>query len=240
MTTKVLGKNAIQSSLKGIKILDNIERNQTGIRYGLDIWNIYDFLFRDKNNLPKLKVLEMSIPSSSKYIVESKSMKLYLNEFYNISFNKDSLLIEKIKTDLKKIVHSDVRVRFINKFDPEPSYLNINDTTLIKSKSNSLLKFNGFRSICPVTSQPDFANVYIYSDKQISIKWVREYLMSYQDQGDFHEQCIEAIYKDIYNEYKCAHLEVCGRFQRRGGIDINPIRGNKNKILFKNFREFNQ
>ena len=64
--------------------------------------------------------------------------------------------------------------------------------------------------------------------------------MSYQDQGDFHEQCIEAIYQDIYNEYKCAHLEVCGRFQRRGGIDINPIRGNRNKILFKNFREFNQ
>ena len=69
MTAKVLGKNAIQSSLKGIKILDNIERNQTGIKYGLDIWNVYDFLFRDKDNLPKLKVLEISIPSSSKYIV---------------------------------------------------------------------------------------------------------------------------------------------------------------------------
>ena len=36
------------------------------------------------------------------------------------------------------------------------------------------------------------------------------------------------------------HLEVCGRFQRRGGIDINPVRGNKKLILFKNFREFNQ
>ena len=97
-----------------------------------------------------------------------------------------------------------------------------------------------FTSICPVTSQPDFANVYIYSDKQISIKWVREYLMSYQDQGDFHEQCIEAIFNDVNDEYNCEHLEVCGRFQRRGGIDINPIRGNKKNILFKNFREFNQ
>ena len=240
MTTKVLGKNTTQSSLKGIKILDNIERNQTGIKYGLDIWNVYDFLFRDKNNLPKLKVLEISIPSTSKYIVESKSMKLYLNEFYNISFKRDSLLIAKIKTDLEKIIHSDVHVRFVNKFDQEPSYLNINDTSLVKSKSNSLLKFNGFRSICPVTSQPDFANVYIYSDKQMSIKWVREYLMSYQDQGDFHEQCIEAIFNDVNDEYNCEHLEVCGRFQRRGGIDINPIRGNKKNILFKNFREFNQ
>ena len=240
MTTKVLGKNISYTSPRGLKILDKIERNKFGIKYGVDIWNIYDFLFRDKNNLPKLKVLEISIPSTSKYIVESKSMKLYLNEFYNMSFNKDSLIATRIKKDLEKIINSDIKVRFINNFDQEPSHLNINNTTLVKSKSDSLLKFNGFRSICPVTSQPDFANIYIYSDKQLSINWLREYLMSYQDQGDFHEQCIEAIYKDIYNEYKCAHLEVCGRFQRRGGIDINPIRGNKNKILFKNFREFNQ
>ena len=240
MTTKVLGKNTSYNSPQGLKILDKIERNQSGVKYGVDIWNIYDFLFRDKNNLPKLKVLEISIPSTSKYIVESKSMKLYLNDFYNMSFNKDSLLATSIKKDLEKIIKSDIKVRFINNFVQEPSHLVINSTTLVKSKSDSLLKFNGFRSICPVTSQPDFANIYIYSDKQLSINWLRKYLMSYQDQGDFHEQCIEAIYKDIYNEYKCAHLEVCGRFQRRGGIDINPIRGNKNKILFKNFREFNQ
>ena len=240
MITKVLGKNAIQNSLKGINILDKIQRNQTNIKYGEDIWNVYDFLFRDKNNLPKLKVLEISIPSSSKYIVESKSMKLYLNEFYNISFKKDSLIIAKIKTDLEKIINSDIQVRFINKFDEEPSHLNINKTSLLKSKPNTILKFNGFRSICPVTSQPDFANIYIYSNKQLLIHWLREYLMSYQDQGDFHEQCIEAIYNDINNKYECLHLEVCGRFQRRGGIDINPIRGNKKQILFKNFRDFNQ
>ena len=240
MTTKVLGKNTSYNSPQGLKILDKIERNQSGVKYGVDIWNIYDFLFRDKNNLPKLKVLEISIPSTSNYIVESKSMKLYLNDFYNMSFNKDSLLATRIKKDLEKIIKSDIKVRFINNFVQEPSHLVINSSTLVKSKSDSLLKFNGFRSICPVTSQPDFANIYIYSDKQLSINWLRKYLMSYQDQGDFHEQCIEAIYQDIYNEYKCAHLEVCGRFQRRGGIDINPIRGNRNKILFKNFREFNQ
>ena len=52
MTTKVLGKNISYSSPRGLKILDKIERNQSGVKYGVDIWNIYDFLFRDKNNLP--------------------------------------------------------------------------------------------------------------------------------------------------------------------------------------------
>ena len=136
MTTKVLGKNTSYNSPQGLKILDKIERNQSGVKYGVDIWNIYDFLFRDKNNLPKLKVLEISIPSTSKYIVESKSMKLYLNEFYNMSFNKDSLLATRIKKDLEKIIKSDIKVIFINNFDQEPSHLVINSTTLVKSKSN--------------------------------------------------------------------------------------------------------
>ena len=240
MKTKFLGKTNNKSKKKGKNLLDNIPRTKGDIKYGFDIWNVYDFMHLDKNMIPHLSVLEITIPSNSDFIIESKSMKLYLNDFYNMSFNKDSLLATRIKKDLEKIIKSDIKVRFINNFDIEPSHLVINNTTLVKSKSDSLLKFNGFRSICPVTSQPDFANIYIYSDKQLSINWLRKYLMSYQDQGDFHEQCIEAIYKDIYNEYKCAHLEVCGRFQRRGGIDINPIRGNKNKILFKNFREFNQ
>ena len=62
MTTKVLGKNISYTSPRGLKILDKIERNKSGVKYGVGIWNIYDFLFRDKNNLQKLKVLEISIP----------------------------------------------------------------------------------------------------------------------------------------------------------------------------------
>ena len=91
-----------------------------------------------------------------------------------------------------------------------------------------------------MTSQPDFANIYINSELPIDIKWLRSYLVSYRDKGDFHEQCIENIYKDIVNKYKVARLEVCGRFLRRGGIDINPIRSSHKKLFFCNFREFNQ
>ena len=63
---------------------------------------------------------------------------------------------------------------------------------------------------------------------------------SFANHGGFHEQCIELIFKTLKNDLSINHLEVCGRFQRRGGIDINPIRGSHNKKLFVNFREFNQ
>ena len=102
------------------------------------------------------------------------------------------------------------------------------------------MKFNGFRSICPVTSQPDFANIYLYLDKSIDVGYLNKYLMSYKEHGGFHEKCIDKIFIDLYSKLQPNHIEVCGRFQRRGGIDINPIRGTKKKILFNNFREFNQ
>ena len=51
---------------------------------------------------------------------------------------------------------------------------------------------------------------------------------------------MESIYLDIMDQFACTGLEISGRFQRRGGIDINPFRGTSKKYLNKNFREFNQ
>ena len=129
---------------------------------------------------------------------------------------------------------------FLRNLVPEPEALDINTTKRLNTKPLEVIKFTGFRSICPVTSQPDFANIYISSELPIDIKWLLSYLVSYRDKGDFHEQCIENIYKDIAHKYKITRLEVCGRFLRRGGIDINPIRSTHKKLFFSNFREFNQ
>ena len=240
MKTKILGKNLFETNLSGKKILDEIKRNKSNIKHGKDIWNIYDFLYLDKMKMPNLKILEITIPASSKFTIESKSMKLYLNEFYNKSFKKQEDVIKCIKNDIECIVKSKIKIKFINKFYEEPKNINLNKLSAANTEPETILKFNGFRSICPVTSQPDLANIYIYSDKPLSVNWVKKYLLSYQEQGDFHEQCIESIYLDLNTKFNCKKLEVCGRFQRRGGIDINPFRGSSNKILNKNFREFNQ
>ena len=240
MNTKALGKNALDLNLKGKKLLDKIKRKKFNIGYGVDIWNVYDFLYLDKNKIPSLKVLEILIPASSTFTIESKSMKLYLNDYHDKSYRKDSDLIKDIKNDIEELVESRVSIKLINKFYDEPNNILLNIITDKKSKPNTVLKFNGFRSICPVTSQPDFANIYIYSDISIDTKWLVDYLISYHNHGGFHEECINNIFVDIRKKCKAPVLQICGRFQRRGGIDINPIRSTSEKLLFSNFREFNQ
>jgi len=240
MKTKVLGKKLKKLDISGKDLLDSIPRNSKKIKHGIDIWNVYDFMFKDKKELPHLKVLEIIIPSNSKFIVESKSMKLYLNSFYDVAFNNQAEILKKIKRDLKSLIKDDVKLRFLEKFSVEPKNLSLNKSNRKIIQCKKVIKFNGFRSICPVTSQPDFANIYIYSSDPLSRDWLLSYLTSFKDHGDFHEQCIESIFNTILTSFNPKHLEVAGRFQRRGGIDINPVRGTHKKFLFKNFREFNQ
>ena len=163
MKTKVLGKKSKKLNFTGKDLLDSIPRNRKKIEHGIDIWNVYDFMFKDKKEVPHLKVLEIIIPSNSKFIVESKSMKLYLNSFYDIAFTNQSEILKKIKRDLKSLIKDDVKLRFIDKFSVEPKNINLNQSNCETIQRRKIIKFNGFRSICPVTSQPDFANIYIYS-----------------------------------------------------------------------------
>ena len=94
MKTKHLGK-IITKTPVGYKILDPIIRDRLSESHGIDIWNAYEFSYLDANKLPVLKVLEITIPSCSKYIVESKSLKLYLNSFYKKKFIYEKDVLKK-------------------------------------------------------------------------------------------------------------------------------------------------
>ena len=240
MKTKFLGKNNKKLNKSGKNLLDSITRIRENIRFGIDIWNVYDFMYLDINKVPHLVVLEIIIPSNSDLIIESKSMKLYLNHFYNKTYRTKNDILKIIKKDIETKIKSKIKVKFLTSFSIEPNTVNLNSLKSKLTPAKKILKFNGFRSICPVTSQPDFANIYIYSGNSIDTDWIINYLISYKDHGDFHEKCIDQIFKDVMAKYPSNHLEICGRFQRRGGIDINPIRGTHKRILFGNFREFNQ
>ena len=109
------------------------------------------------------------------------------------------------------------------------------------TNQSGLLVYKGFRSICPVTSQPDWGNIYIYSSSNtLNKKEIYNFLFSLRNHGGFHENCVEKIFLYIKETFSIDHLEICGRFLRRGGIDINPIRSSQKKLFFTNFREFNQ
>jgi len=239
MKTKHLGKNNSKPAI-GYKILDPIERIRSSESYGYDFWNAYEFSYLDVNKQPTLKVLEIKIPASSKFIIESKSLKLYLNSFYKKTFPSERHVLAKIEKDFSKVSKASIELKFIKKFQVEPISLNLNTTTRKYTKKNYPICFDGFRSICPVTSQPDFAKIYILTPAKIDTKWLRKLLSSFKESGEFHEQCIENIFSKLTKNFPNENIEVCGRFLRRGGIDINPIRSSKKTLFFKNFRAFNQ
>ena len=235
MKPRYLGK---QNSFSNNSSLDRISRKESRKdfnefeSYGLDIWNAYEFSYL-LNGKPKIVVLEISIPSNSKYTVESKSMKLFLNSFFNKSYIKQSDVINILKEEISKKCNSDVKIVAKNSFENF-------DINIFTNKAG-LLIYKGFRSICPVTSQPDWGNIYIYSSTDnLNKKDISDFLFSLRNHGGFHENCIEKIFLYIKETFSVGHLEICGRFLRRGGIDINPIRSSQKKLFFKNFREFNQ
>ena len=90
------------------------------------------------------------------------------------------------------------------------------------------VKFNcpEFTSLCPLTGQPDFATIYISyvpDVKMVESKSLKLYLFSFRNHGDFHEDCINIIMKDLVKLMDPKYIEVWGKFTPRGGISIDHI-----------------
>lgn len=82
-----------------------------------------------------------------------------------------------------------------------------------------------FTSLCPVTGQPDFATIsvqYIPDVRMVESKSLKLYLFSFRNHGDFHEDCVNVILKDLRRLMDPKYIEVLGRFSPRGGISIDP------------------
>ncbi|MBR6599955.1 MAG: NADPH-dependent 7-cyano-7-deazaguanine reductase QueF, partial [Oscillospiraceae bacterium] len=89
------------------------------------------------------------------------------------------------------------------------------------------VKFNcpEFTSLCPITGQPDFATIYISyipGKKMVESKSLKLYLFSFRNHGDFHEDCVNIIMKDLIKLMDPKYIEVWGKFTPRGGISIDP------------------
>ena len=83
-----------------------------------------------------------------------------------------------------------------------------------------------FTSLCPITGQPDFAEIriaYIPNEKMVESKSLKLYLFSFRNHGDFHEDCINIIMKDLISLMNPKYIEVIGYFTPRGGISIYPF-----------------
>jgi len=212
--------------------------------HGIDYWTSYETSWLNPKGIPRNGILNIAYSCNSKFFVESKSLKLYLYSLNNKKFDSVESLKNTIRNDLENILKTEVDIDLSDSPRPiEDSYLCLDDLQIekIDEYPNSLIIMPGektiseelscslFRSLCPVTSQPDWATIYIsYTGLEIEHKGLLQYLLSYRNHQGFHEECVEKIFLDIYKRCRLDNLSVRANFLRRGGIEINPVRTTPN------------
>ena len=120
------------------------------------------------------------------------------------------------------------------RYTPAPDLLTVtpNEAPVSEVFTSNLLKSN-----CLVTGQPDWGSVQIrYTGDQIEQGGLLQYLVSFRNHNEFHEQCVERIFMDLWTRCKPMKLAVYARYTRRGGLDINPYRTSYPAALPRNVR----
>lgn len=215
---------------------------------GVDIWTAYEISWLNKEGKPQVAVGQIEVPADSENLVESKSLKLYLNSFNQTRFGSIAEVAKTIEMDLSVNLKAPVMVNLIplhqagnlsvgsftaesldaleistDCYQPQPGLLSADTGNVLAERLYTDL----FRSCCPVTGQPDWASVYVsYHGAAIDKESLLRYLISYREHSGFHEQCVEQIFLDIQRQCQPEALTVYARFLRRGGLDINPYRTN--------------
>ena len=227
--------------------------------YGLDCWTAYELSWLNSSGVPQNSILYASYSSSSKNFIESKSLKLYLNSLNNTKIKKKNDLFDLLKTDLSRCVAEEVEIDIVNTpknfaFDctslDKLNLINadakdavIKDQILKTSldKVSEELSCSLFRSLCPVTGQPDWATIRIkYSGNMIEHERLLSYLISYRNHQAFHEECVEKIFQDLMKRCKPTNLTIQANYLRRGGIEINPVRSTNKDFNKEILRESRQ
>ncbi len=115
------------------------------------------------------------------------------------------------------------QVKYPKEYDPA-----LLETFANRHRENDYwVKFNcpEFTTLCPITGQPDFATLYISyvpDEKMVESKSLKLYLVSFRNHGDFHEDVVNVIMKDLIRLMEPRYIEVWGKFLPRGGISIDP------------------
>jgi 7-cyano-7-deazaguanine reductase len=218
---------------------------------GEDIWNAWELTWLEPTGKPVVATAVITVPAESANIIESKSLKLYLNSFAMERYDSVKELTDIISKDLSRVAGSPVAVNVISAgtstidhIENLPGhcidYMDVSvDAATVDA---SLLKISGdqsdnenliseelhshlLRSNCPVTNQPDMGSVLVrYSGPRIEQDSLLRYIASFRQHNDFHEACVERMFTDIKAQCRPDKLTVYARFNRRGGLDINPFR----------------
>jgi 7-cyano-7-deazaguanine reductase len=236
---------------------------------GADLWTAFELSWLNARGKPQVALAHFTVPCETPNIVESKSFKLYLNSFNQTRFAEAAEVQARLRADISEAAWhgapqaSQVGVKLLlpEMFDREPVHeldglsldrLDVECTRYTPAPDlltaafgeqpvSEVLTSNLLKSNCPVTGQPDWGSVQIsYSGPQIEQAGLLQYLVSFRKHNEFHEQCVERIFMDLWTRCKLAKLSVYARYTRRGGLDINPFRTSHPRGLPANIRTARQ
>jgi len=236
---------------------------------GADLWTAYELSWLNLRGKPQVAIAHITVPCETPNLIESKSFKLYLNSFNNTRFADVDAVKARLRADLSEAAWRGaespgtvgLQLRLPEQFDQEPIHeldgLNLDrldvecahyqpapellTAAFAEAPVTEVLTSNLLKSNCLVTGQPDWGSVQIsYSGPQINQEGLLQYLVSFRNHNEFHEQCVERIYMDVMARCKPTKLAVYARYTRRGGLDINPLRTSHPQALPRNVRTARQ
>ena len=213
---------------------------------GTDIWNAWELTWLAPGGLPRVATAEIRVPAGSPNLVESKSLKLYLGSFAMSEFANDAAVCAAIERDLSAVTGGTVEVVLdadVTVVEPGGTCIDASDTecTATDVDASLLAADDGetvdeslhthlLRSLCPVTNQPDLGSLIVsYAGPRIDPAALLRYVVSFRQHQDFHEACVERMFIDVLERCRPTRLSVYARYQRRGGIDINPFRSTQDE-----------
>lgn len=230
---------------------DELGLNSAALPFvGEDLWNAYEISWLTPRGKPEVALARFRVPANSPCLIESKSLKLYLNSFNQTVMDSVTEVASRIEQDLSGAAGAPVLVelqrlsqmqrrvlgglpgKLIDTLDvacsvyqPQPALLTVlpSPKPVAETVHSHLLKSN-----CLVTGQPDWASVVVsYVGQPIDPAGLLRYIVSFRQHNEFHEQCVERIFCDIQARCAPTQLSVWARYTRRGGLDINPWRSSE-------------
>ena len=238
------------------QVLFSVPRSETRETLGLgdalpfqgqDIWNAWELTWLEPSGKPVVATAVITVPANSVNIVESKSLKLYLNSFAMSQYATRDEIAGIIARDLSRVAESQLTVSItpanrhsagqitdlpgvcIDGLEVQIDATTGVDARMLKTAGEDSideeLHSHLLRSNCPVTNQPDMGSVLIrYRGPAIDRESLLRYIVSYRQHNDFHEACVERMFIDVKSQCRPDKLTVYARYNRRGGLDINPFR----------------
>ncbi|WP_321532710.1 NADPH-dependent 7-cyano-7-deazaguanine reductase QueF [uncultured Desulfuromonas sp.] len=230
-----------------------LKRDELGIGeplpfYGEDVWNSYELSWLNRKGKPVVALAVFRFSCQTPNLVESKSFKLYLNSLNQTRFEDQQAVIDCLRRDLSQASGGSVTVELsslddqslwqvqtlpgecLDSLDLDVEHYQLN-ADLLRDAADSadpveeILYSHLLKSNCLITSQPDWASVWIsYRGGRLDRQALLAYLISFRQHNEFHEQCVERIFTDLLRHCHPQSLTVYARYTRRGGLDINPWR----------------